>query len=89
MDKDAKQMKPSSEGVIYHFQFHRASMLSSLFASRKSEKNEYTDRFFPNVLRELRLRGLVQVQEFPAIVRRGNSELYGSKWTRSVHFLPG
>lgn len=87
MDKDAKQMQVKSQGVIYHFQFHRQSMLASLFASRSTEKNEYALRFFPSVMEELQKRGITFIQNFPALVRRADNPLFGPLWTRAQKFF--
>lgn len=87
MDKDTKQIRTDSQGLIYHFQFHRIGMLASLLAAKSDEKNEYATRFFPAVMKELGRRGVTLIQNFPALTRRGNSELFGPKWTRSSTFF--
>lgn len=87
MDKDTKQIRTSDQGVIYHFQFHRTSMLTSLLTTKSEKKNEYATRFFPEVYDELKARGITLMEDFPSLLRRGNNELFGPKWTRAEKFF--
>ena len=55
-EKDAYALDPETEGVLYHFQIYR----DDITASEESLHNVsvYSHRYFPNVLRDLRKRGL-------------------------------
>ena len=66
LDHDAKSVDMHSVGMFYHFQAHREFLVPSIEAMQR--ENEYTKRFFPAVLAELKRRGLVDfVMSLPVL----------------------
>ena len=62
-DADAKKINMETEAVIYHFQVHRSYLEASTTALKG--KNDYAEKFFPNVMRKLRERGFIIIEHFP------------------------
>lgn len=61
---DAKRLDIDNDAIIYHIQAHRAHLVSNKEALN-GPVNEYASRFFGNVMKKLRERGIVLVQTLP------------------------
>ena len=68
LPRDAKLIKPKSEGVLNHVQYRRLFIQASNESVRV--KGEYATSLFPTVYEELEKRGLVMPLELPENGRR-------------------
>ena len=73
-NKDAKTLKPDEQAFLYHIQIHRESLTSE---SHDESSNIYAERFYPDVLQNLRRRGIELQVIIPSVLKNKDIDIDG------------